>query len=66
MEIARALRTSSVLARPNGRMVALADEMLGRSGRLVRALEETSRTAAWIDAEENEPFFFPSVYKAAP
>jgi len=38
--IARALRAASPTATPNRRIVALADRMLGRNGRMVMAIEE--------------------------
>ena len=52
-EIARALRRSSPIATPNRRLVALADEHLGRAGRMVAAIEGIGRGA---DAFEGEPF----------
>jgi predicted protein tyrosine phosphatase len=36
--IARALRAASVYATPNPRLVALADELLGRDGRMIAAI----------------------------
>jgi len=38
-EIARALRAASPIATPNARIVALADQVLGRNGRMVRAIQ---------------------------
>ena len=38
--IARAIREASPTAVPNRRIVSLADEILGRKGRMVRAVEE--------------------------
>ena len=52
-EIARALRQSSPIATPNRRLVAVADEHLGRDGRMVAAIEGIGRGA---DAFEGEPF----------
>lgn len=39
-EIARALRLASPIATPNTRIVALADDVLGRKGRMVKAIDE--------------------------
>ena len=44
-EIALRLRARSPEATPNARIVALADEILGRSGRMVRAVEKIGRGA---------------------
>ena len=44
-EIARRLRSRSPEATPNGRFVALADEILGRDGRMVRAVQAIGRGA---------------------
>lgn len=38
--IARAIRTSSATAQPNLRLVSLADELLGREGRMIAAVDE--------------------------
>lgn len=51
--IARALRSASPTATPNGRVVSLADELLGRGGRMVAAIETIGRG---IMAEEATPF----------
>ncbi len=39
LTIAQAIRTASMAAMPNARIVAIADRMLGRDGRMVRAIE---------------------------
>jgi predicted protein tyrosine phosphatase len=52
-ELARALRRASPTATPNIRLVALADEMLGRDGRMVEAVQSIGRGA---DAFEGVPF----------
>lgn len=44
-EIALRLRRRSPEATPNGRFVAVADEILGRQGRMVRAVERIGRGA---------------------
>ena len=53
VRIAQALRRSSPFATPNPRMVALADEQLGRQGRMVRAIAAIGRGR---DAMEGVPF----------
>ncbi len=52
-EIAWALREASPTATPNARMVALADDLLGRGGRMVDAVRRIGRGAT---AFEGEPF----------
>jgi predicted protein tyrosine phosphatase len=52
-EIAKALRAASPIATPNARIVALADEVLGRNGRMVRAIEAIG---AGQSAYEGNPF----------
>jgi hypothetical protein len=42
--------------------VALADEALGRKGRMLRAIEAIGRGSTWIEIGEAEPFSLPSVY----
>jgi predicted protein tyrosine phosphatase len=39
-QIARAIRDASLIANPNMRLVALADRLLDRNGRMIRAIEE--------------------------
>jgi predicted protein tyrosine phosphatase len=51
--IARALRDASRTATPNGRLVALADDLLGRRGRMVDAI---GRIGRGVEAFEGEPF----------
>ncbi len=51
--IARALRSASAIATPNQRLVAIADRLLGRDGRMVAAIEEIGRGES---AVENVPF----------
>ena len=53
VEIALRIRQRSPEATPNARIVALADEILGRSGRMVRAVEKIGRGA---DAFEGTVF----------
>jgi predicted protein tyrosine phosphatase len=52
-EIAQRLRARSPAATPNPRFVALADEVLGRGGRMVRAVERIGRGA---EASEGSVF----------
>ncbi len=52
-EIADALRQASGIATPNRRLVAVADELLGREGRMVAAIERIGRGR---EAMEGEPF----------
>ena len=51
--IALALRRASPTATPNGRLVALADEFLGRNGRMIRAV---AAIGTGVIAQEGEPF----------
>ena len=53
VELARALRSASPSATPNSRLVAFADELLGRDGRMVRAIREIGRGES---AYEGTPF----------
>jgi predicted protein tyrosine phosphatase len=64
--LALALLRAAPLARPNGRMVALADEQLGRAGRMHTALENALRDLPWIEVEENEPFRMPLAAETQP
>ena len=52
-ELARELRDAAPSATPNARLVAIADELLGREGRMVRAIAAIGRGA---DAFEGTPF----------
>ncbi len=54
-ELALALRRASPSATPNQRIVAFADDLLGRQGRMVRAIDSIGRGA---DAYEGRPFSF--------
>lgn len=56
LEIARALRSASPLARPNELLIQLADIAMARSGRMVDAIRETGRNLAWEAVDENVPF----------
>lgn len=52
-ELAQALRAASPIATPNALLVALADEALGRQGRMVAAIAAIGRGR---EAMEGEPF----------
>lgn len=51
--VARTLRTRSPTATPNPLFIELADQMLGRQGRMVAAIEAIGRG---VDCYEGEPF----------
>lgn len=57
--IANALRAASVTAYPNRRLVAHADDILGRSGRMSKAINDIGRGQV---AEEAQPFSIPSIF----
>ncbi len=60
-EIALGLRAASPTAFPNTRIVAFADELLNRGGRMTAAVEAMGESDF---AEEAAPFSIPSVYGA--
>jgi len=71
LEIAIALRRASPLARPNERLIELADVALGQGGRMTQAIGDTGRDLSWTDVEarlkesgEGEPFEMPSSFVA--
>ena len=51
--VAKELRRASATASPNLRIVELADRLLGRGGRMIRAIEAIGRG---IEAYEAHPF----------
>ena len=55
-EIAQALRNVSPSATPNPLMIAIADSLLERNGRMIRAISEIGRGA---EASIGTPFLFP-------
>lgn len=59
IEVARALRLASVHAHPNRRIVALADDILGRRGRMVDAVEAIGPGHVVL---ESHPFDLPTRY----
>lgn len=60
LEVAKTLRRVSLTARPNQSLVALADDVMGRRGRMSTAIEETGRGLPWPAADEGIPFELPS------
>ncbi|MEM8772891.1 MAG: protein tyrosine phosphatase [Pseudomonadota bacterium] len=62
--IGAALAAASPTAFPNTRMAAIADEMLGRGGRLAQAAksirDDESRLVAIHETVESKPFFIPA------
>lgn len=54
--LAARLRAASPQATPNARLIEIADSMLGRQGRLIRAVAAIGRGA---DADGNAPFVLP-------
>jgi predicted protein tyrosine phosphatase len=58
-EIAQAIRDASPTASPNARLVAHADAILGRHGRMSKAIDRIGRGTI---AAEATPFFIPSRY----
>lgn len=55
-DLATALRRASPLARPNETIIELADQQMGRNGRMRAAIANTGRNLPWIEVEESEPF----------
>jgi predicted protein tyrosine phosphatase len=49
IEIAKKIRAASPIASPNRLIVSLADKMLGRDGRMVRALEEIGPATMMVE-----------------
>src|SRR5262249_12359832 len=64
-EIAFGLREASPSASPNLRFVRLADEELGRGGRMSRAIEEIGKGHSWLDIGEAKPFALPARFGAS-
>ena len=61
LELARTLRRASPTAYPNRLLVALADEILTRNGRMMTAVEDIGRGKL---AEEAEVFALPALFAA--
>ncbi|SNT75929.1 Predicted protein tyrosine phosphatase [Amphiplicatus metriothermophilus] len=62
-EIAMTLRAASPTAWPNARIVAFADELLARKGRMIEAVEAIGPGAPALEAE---PFAIPARFGARP
>lgn len=62
MAIAKAIRAASPTATPNARLVAHADELLGRKGRMNRAVSAIGRGSVAMEAQA---FSIPSTFAAA-
>ena len=60
--IAAALRRAAPFARPNEALVHLADEALGRKGRMLDAITETGRNLPPLNLAEGEIFQINSVF----
>jgi predicted protein tyrosine phosphatase len=56
LQLAEELRRRSPSATPNSRLIAMADDILGRKGRMVDAIKSIGRGA---DCFENIPFILP-------
>ena len=56
-ELARRLRSASVQATPNARLVEIGDHVLGRGGRLIAAVKAIGRGADYVG---DSPFTFPA------
>jgi predicted protein tyrosine phosphatase len=55
-DLALALRRVAPFARPNQLMVAVADEVMARDGRMIDAIASTGRDLPWADIDENTAF----------
>lgn len=62
VQIARALRRNGPLARPNEALVQIADQVMGRDGRMTEAIVASGRGLPWPQVDEGEPFEFPLFY----
>jgi len=62
-EIARAIRSASPTASPNPRLIAHADALLGRNGRMSKAIETIGRGDV---ADEAKTFSIPSTFGDRP
>jgi predicted protein tyrosine phosphatase len=73
LKIASALRHASPLARPNERLIQLADAAMGRNGTMSKAIAETGRDLSWADVieqlknyGEGIPFEMPATFGSTP
>ena len=60
--IAAQLRQASPHSRPNATLVRIADNALGRHGRMSAAIADTGRDLPWPNVSEGTPFEIPSKY----
>lgn len=58
-DLAVALRRAAPFARPNQLLVAVADEVMARDGRMIEAIASTGRNLPWADIDENVAFELP-------
>ena len=63
LEAARALRRASPTARPNEFLIGLADDVMGRRGRMRAAIIETGRGLPWPEVDEGFSFELPAFTK---
>ena len=62
-EIAAGLRRASPLARPNETLIRLADDAMGRRGRMSDAIASSGQNlSSWVGVDEGHPFEMPSMY----
>ena len=60
--IVEALRRASPIARPNEKLIALADTAMKRQGRISAAIAETGAGLVWTPISENIPFEIPAAF----
>ena len=65
-DIAIHLRRASALARPNEQWVRVADEAMGRRGRMIAAITETGRNLPFLHVAEGQAFQIPSIFPLTP
>lgn len=61
-EIAWTMRQANATAWPNKLIVEIADDALGRGGRMLRAIETIGPGRSWAEFGENDPFSIPSTF----
>jgi len=65
LDIALELRRASALARPNEQWIRVADDAMGRKGRMIAAITETGRNLRFPQVVEGQAFQLPSVFSAS-
>ncbi len=60
--IATVLRRVAPFARPNETLIRLADDVMKRNNRMIRAISDTERDVPPLNHDEGEPFEMPSTY----